>query len=271
MKVGLALPSVTPGSAPRPLSYAEVRGWAQRAEEAGFDSIWVPDHFFVDMGGSRRGTLDCWTLLTALAGTTSRMTLGPLVLCNGFRNPGLLAKAAATLNHISGGRFVLGLGAGWFRRDYDEYGYPFGTAGSRLEGLAHALTAIPDRWARLRPPPAHRIPILVGGTGTRVTLRLVASHADRWHAMFPSHPGEAAPLVDALDGWCDRLGRPRDAVGRGVGIEPDRLDHDLHHHADDYVALGFRELTLGVNGPDWDLAPVRDWLAWRDDRNRGPT
>jgi alkanesulfonate monooxygenase SsuD/methylene tetrahydromethanopterin reductase-like flavin-dependent oxidoreductase (luciferase family) len=108
---------------------------------------------------------------------------------------------------------------------------------------------------------------LIGGTGPQRTLRLVAEHADVWHAMFPGDPGELDPAVAALRGWCERLGRDPAEIEWAVGIEPDALAHDLAHHAEDYVARGFRQITLGLNGPDYDLEPVRDWLAWRDSRS----
>lgn len=238
-------------------------------EELGADALYTWDHFFPLYGPPDGAHLECWSVLAAWAAVTERVELGPLVSCTSYRNHHLLADMARTVDRVSGGRLVLGLGAGWFRRDYDEYGYDLGTARSRLAGLEAALRTVPERWSRLVPPPAHRVPILVGGTGRRVTLRLVATHADRWHAMFPSHPGEVAPLAVALDEWCDRVGRPPADVERGVGIEPDRLGHDLAAHADDYVALGFTEVTLGVNGPAWDVGPVREWLAWRDERNAG--
>lgn len=99
--------------------------------------------------------------------------------------------------------------------------------------------------------------------------RLVARYADVWHAMFPSRPAELAPLVEALRHWCDVEGRDRAGIEHAVGIEPDALDHDLRHFADEYLAMGFRQFTLGVNGPEYNVEPVRDWLAWRNSLTAG--
>jgi probable F420-dependent oxidoreductase len=242
-----------------------MRRAAMRAEEMGADLLYVWDHFYPLYGPPDGAHFECWTLLSAWAEATSTIELGPLVTCNSYRNPNLLADMARTVDHISGGRLVFGIGSGWFERDYTEYGFPFGTAGSRLAALGEALPVIRSRWGVINPPPTRRIPILIGGTGPRRTLRLVAQHADVWHAMFPANPTQLQPTVEALRWWCERVGRDPGGIEWAVGIEPDALDHDLAHYADEYVARGFRQITLGVNGPDYDLAPVQDWLAWRDD------
>lgn len=208
------------------------------------------------------------SLLAAWAERTERIELGPLVTCSPYRNPNLLADIARTVDHISGGRLVFGIGAGWFERDFQEYGYEFGTRRSRLEALEASLPVIAGRWERLVPPPVRRPPMLIGGIGPRHTLRLVAKYADAWHAMFPARPEELEPAIAALRRWCGELGRDPSSIEWSVGIEPNMLDHDLAHNADAYAALGFRQFTLGVNGPHYDLEPVRAWLAWREGRAR---
>lgn len=243
---------------------AAMRRAALRAEELGADLLYTWDHFYPLYGPADGAHFECWSLLAAWAEATSRITLGPLVTCNSYRNPNLLADIARTVDHISGGRLVLGLGAGWFERDYAEYGYEFGTQGSRLAALADNLPVIVGRWQRLNPPPVRRIPVLIGGVGQRRTLRLVARYADVWHAMFPANPRELPPAITALREWCSREARDPASIEWAVGIEPDALSHDLTRFADEYLAMGFRQFTLGVNGPDYDVEPVRDWLAWRD-------
>lgn len=244
-----------------------LRRAAIEAEELGADLLYTWDHFYPLYGPPDGSHFECWSLLAVWAALTSRIELGPLVTCTSYRNPNLLADIARTVDQISGGRLVFGIGAGWFARDYTEYGYTFGTVGSRLRALGAALPVIASRWDTLNPPPVRRPPILVGGVGPQRTLRLVARYADVWHAMFPSHPAELEPLVAVLAERCATRGRDPGTIERAVGIEPGQLGHDLARYAARYLALGFTQFTLGINGPRYDLAPVRDWLAWRDSLN----
>jgi alkanesulfonate monooxygenase SsuD/methylene tetrahydromethanopterin reductase-like flavin-dependent oxidoreductase (luciferase family) len=170
---------------------------------------------------------------------------------------------ARTVDRISAGRLVLGLGAGWFRRDYDEYGYEFGTWTSRFDGLAAALPVIEERLGLLDPPPYRRVPLLIGGVGERRTLPLAARHATMWHAMFPERPAEIAPKIKRLHSLCAELGRDPAMIECWVGVEPDDLDRFLDEDAEVYVEMGFTGFSLGFNGPDWDPASGRRWLEWR--------
>jgi probable F420-dependent oxidoreductase len=237
---------------------------AVEAESIGADLLYVWDHFFPLYGDPAGAHFECWTTLAAMAARTSRIELGPLVACNSYRNPDLHADMARTVDHVSGGRVVFGIGSGWFDRDYREYGYDFGTAATRGAALERDLPRILRRWSMLTPPPVRRIPVLIGGTGPRRTLRLVARHADAWHAGFPAHPGQREEPMAVLRRWCEVEGRDPSTIECGLGIEPEALGHDLAAHADGYRELGFTQFTLGVTGPAYDLAPVRDWLAWRD-------
>lgn len=247
--------------------YESLRRAVGRADELGYDIAYNWDHFFPLYGEPDGTHFEAWTTLAAWAEQTTRIEIGPLVTCNSYRNPQLLADMARTVDHISGGRVILGMGAGWFRRDYHEYGYGFGTVGSRLEALEAALPVIEARLGRLNPLPVRRLPILLGGTGLRVTTRLVARHADAWHGMFPSRAHELEPAVAALAHWCAVEGRDPHEIERAVGVEPHDLDRFLADEAPSLLDLGFTQFTLGFNGPDWDVDAGTSWLAWRDQMN----
>lgn len=117
------------------------------------------------------------------------------------------------------------------------------------------------------PAPTRSIPVLIGGTGPRKTMRLVARHADSWHAMFPEHPAELDTPVVALEGWCSEIGRDPHDIG-GLGLEPDDRRRVLEDHADTLHGRGFTQFTIGATGPDYSFDVIADWLAWRDDKNR---
>ncbi len=159
---------------------------------------------------------------------------------------------ARTIDHISGGRFVLGIGSGWFDRDYREYGFEFGTPASRLRALARDLPIIMDRFSRLEPPPRGRLPILVGGGGEKVTLRLVAEHADAWNSFGP--PESYARKNAVLDEWCARIDRNPKQVERTVAINGSEVDN-----APAYLDAGAEHLIVML-GPPYDLRPVHALL-----------
>jgi probable F420-dependent oxidoreductase len=226
---------------------------AWRAADAlGVDSIWLWDHFFPLYGDPDGAHFEAYSLLAAMAVETTRADIGALVTCNSYRNPNLLADMARTIDHLSVGRFVLGIGAGWFERDYREYGYEFGTAPTRLRELAAALPVIMQRFDRLEPPPRGRLPIMIGGSGERVTLRLVAEHADAWNTFGP--PENFAKKSRVLDEWCERLGRNPRQIERTVGINVNEVGN-----LDAYVEAGAEHLIVMV-GPPFDLDPVKQLL-----------
>jgi probable F420-dependent oxidoreductase len=240
---------------PQVATVDELRAAARAADALGVDSIWIWDHFFPLYGNPDANHYEAYTLLAAMAAETSNATLGALVTCNSYRNPDLLADMARTIDLISHGRFVLGIGSGWFERDYTEYGYEFGTAPSRLRDLADALPRIMDRLGALTPPPAGNLPILIGGSGEKVTLRLVAEYADAWNSFGP--PENFGHKSAVLDEWCTKLGRSPREVERTVAIQPTEVG-DL----DAYVAAG-AVLVIGLVGAPYDLAPLEALIAAR--------
>jgi probable F420-dependent oxidoreductase len=245
---------------PQHADWADIRRAVVAAEELGVDVIFNWDHFYPLHGDADGKHFECWTMLGAWAEITSRVEIGALVTCNSYRNPELLADMARTVDHMSGGRLILGIGAGWFQRDYDEYGYDFGTPGSRLADLADALPRIEQRFAKLEPAPTRHVPVLIGGGGEKKTLRLVARHGDVWHGF--GDPEVVERKVAVLDDWCAKEGRDPAAIERSCGVQgsPDATGQRLHD-------LGVRLFTIGVGGPDYDLGALRDWLAFRDDVN----
>lgn len=244
---------------PQHADYGQIRDALLRAEDAGADVVFTWDHFFPLTGEPDGKHFECWTMLGAWAEQTSRVEIGALVTCNSYRNADLLADMARTVDHISGGRLVLGIGAGWFERDYDEYGYEFGTPGTRLADLSQALPRIKERWARLNPPPTRDIPVLVGGGGERKTLRYTAEHADIWHSFADLETLRHKSAV--LDQHCADVGRDPGEIERSVGVTGDPRES-----GEALVAAGATLFTLSASGPDYDLSSLRDWVAWRDAR-----
>lgn len=241
---------------PQGVSVAEMRAAAKAADDLGVDSIWIWDHFYPLFGDLEATHFEAWTVLTALATDTQRAQLGTLVSGNNYRNPELLADMARTLDHISGGRMYLGVGAGWFERDYNEYGYEFGTVGSRLRQLETDLPRMKRRLAKLNPPPLGKMPLLIGGKGERVTLRLVAEHADAWNTFGP--PDNFARLSGILDDWCAKVGRDPSEIERTVAITADEVN-DFGRYAD----IGTDHIILMSGGP-FNLAPLQSLLQQRD-------
>jgi alkanesulfonate monooxygenase SsuD/methylene tetrahydromethanopterin reductase-like flavin-dependent oxidoreductase (luciferase family) len=189
-----------------------------------YHSLWVSDHLMPwvrDKGGDA-DALECWTTMSYLAGVCQDLTLGSAVLCNSFRSPPLLAKMAATLNVLTGGRFVLGIGAGWSDVEYKAYGYDFPSAAQRIRQLAEAVQIIRRMWtedevhfegryftvrgARCNPRPDPRPPIMIGGSGEQLTLRVVARYADWWNT-HATTPVTVKHKMEVLQDHCAAVGR----------------------------------------------------------------
>ena len=245
--------------APAEADYAAIRRAASEAEALGADAIFTWDHFF-PLGRDRSGKhFECWTTLGAWAESTGRAEIGALVSCVGYRNPDLLADMARTVDHISGGRLILGLGAGFREWEATEYGFEFGSPAQRVHDLGVALQRIERRLAALNPPPTRKVPILVAADGPKA-LRLVARHADIWHTF-----ADGAALEEKsrqLDGYCRELGRDPAEIERSsfVDGDPALVGPELRRH-------GVGMFTVVTHGPDYDLAELRSWLAWRDEQN----
>jgi probable F420-dependent oxidoreductase len=243
---------------PQHAEYAAIRDAAARAEDMGVDIVFNWDHFFPLQGDRAGKHFECWTMLGAWAEQTSRVEIGALVGCHAYRNPELLADMARTVDHISGGRLILGYGAGWFEHDFDEYGYEFGTAGTRIAAMGEGLERIRARFERLNPAPTRRIPILIGGGGERKTLRQVARHADVWHGF-----GDADTIrhkCEVLDGWCEREGRDPAEIERSCGVSRSRPEQV----GDALRAVGVTTFQLSAGGPDYELSGLKPWLQYRD-------
>jgi alkanesulfonate monooxygenase SsuD/methylene tetrahydromethanopterin reductase-like flavin-dependent oxidoreductase (luciferase family) len=216
--------------------WPELRSAATLVDRLGYDHLWVTDHLLPIYGRDDMPVYEAWTTLAALAGTTHHVTLGPLVSPVTFRNPGLLTRMAITLDHASGGRVILGLGAGWFEREHESFGLEFGASPrERVTWLSEALPVIRDlldgrvvdhAGPRFRfddlacvPRPIQaRLPILVGGMGSRSTLRAIARHADMWNAY--AEPLDVLRHTSAeLDTLCREAGRDPATLVRSVSAK----------------------------------------------------
>jgi probable F420-dependent oxidoreductase len=240
MKIGVMLP-LGAGDGPdggMP-GWNDVRAVAEAAEQGGLDSVWIADHFlYRDPEGQIYGMHESWTLLTAVAAVTSRVELGNMVLCASFRDPGLTAKMAATLDEVSGGRLILGVGAGWHDPEYEAFGLPtdhrVGRFEEWLEIVARMIrgetvtyegTYYKVQDANLDPAPPHRIPILVAGHRPRM-MRLTAQWADLWNTAWYGTPNEKVEEgLETLRQAIETAAKPANSVTATAGIivrDPDQ-------------------------------------------------
>ncbi|MDX2969810.1 LLM class flavin-dependent oxidoreductase [Kribbella solani] len=244
MKIGVMLPLGAGDGADGGMpGWQDVRAVAEAAEQNGLDSVWLADHFlYRDPAGQTYGMHDSWTLLSALAAVTSRVELGNMVLCASFRDPGLTAKMAATLDEVSGGRLTLGAGAGWHDPEYETFGLPtdhrVGRFAEWLEIVARLVrgetvtyegTYYSVREANLDPAPPHRIPILVAGRRPRM-MQLTAQWADSWNTAWYGAPNATVEeRLETLRQAVETTGKPAGSVAATVGIivrDPDQPVHD---------------------------------------------
>ena len=246
---------------PQHADFAAMRRTWRAAEELGADTIYTWDHFYPLSGDPDGKHFEGVVSLSALAASTERARVGALVFCNSYRNPQLLADVHRTIDHLSGGRVIFGVGAGWFERDYDEFGYEFGTAPDRLRALARDLPLMKERLTKGNPAPLGPMPILIGGRGEKVTLKLVAQHAQMWHA-FAEEVDEYRHKVAVLAEHCANVGRDPSTIEHVIGSLGDTLAL-----ADDLADAGVSEITIRTSGPDHDLGELREALQWRDRYN----
>ncbi len=233
---------------PQDTTIDQLRNAWKSADALGVDSIWVWDHFFPLYGEPAAAHFEGWSLLAAIACETTNAAFGALVTCNSYRNPELLADMARTVDHLSGGRLYLGIGSGWFERDYEEYGYEFGTAIGRLRALEVALPRVKERLAKLNPAPLGKLPIMVGGGGEKVTLRIVAEHADAWNAGWTLEDWTRKNKI--LDEWCAKVGRNPKDIERTAAVWAFNATE-----LPQYAEAGADHVILSL-GPPYDLSSV---------------
>lgn len=278
MRVGLALPhygfSFPDGG---PLSWERLAAWAVRAEEKGFDSVWISDHFFLSLrryGGSDEphGSVEPLMALAGLAGVTERVRLGTLVLGAGFRHPAMVAKSAVTIDHLSGGRLDLGLGAGWYEDEYLAYGYDFGSPGRRFSILEESVEVLaqlfgekePVSWqgehfhldeayCRPRPLQQPRPPLWLGGKGGPRLLRLVARRADGWNTVWAWTPEDYADRARELTRLCELEGRDPGSVRRSVGL------YSVVGESQPDIEARWSRIQEWVPGGGFEGSDLKDW------------
>ncbi|MGA7229014.1 MAG: LLM class flavin-dependent oxidoreductase [Acidimicrobiia bacterium] len=228
-RIGVQLPE-----AEREVPWTEIREMARTAEEVGFDSLWVGDHLlFRDETTGERAPWEAWTTLAGLASVTETVDIGPLVAATSFHSPAMLAKMATTVDEISGGRLILGLGAGWNETEYSAFGFRYDHRVSRFEEAFHIIVTLLregriDHHGRfydhddmvLLPSPRHRIPLMIGSNGPRM-LRIAAPHVDIWNTWYTSYGNRAAglgPLMAEVDSACADVGRDPAEISRSAAV-----------------------------------------------------
>lgn len=273
MSLGLMIPireGAMGGETPR---FDDLVAMAETARDAGFEAIWFGDHLTMGDGGAMTGAWEAWTMMAAVAARVPGVHVGPLVSNAGFRNPGLVAKMTEAMDEISGGRVILGLGAGWNKTEYHQFGFPFDHRASRLEEALQVIrpllregradyrgrfTQATGAVNRPRGPRPEGAPILVGTNGERL-LRSVARYADAWNSDWEGDPARMRALIDRVDAACDEAGRPRHtlvktgsarfAMDQSAARRQDLVSGPPDEMADRLAAfqdLGLRHLVCGL-------------------------
>lgn len=261
------------GGTPR---FTDIVEMAIAAKESGFEALWFADHFLFEdaESGSVRGVWEVFTMMAAVAAAVPDVQIGSLVACTGFRNPGLIARTTETIDEISNGRFILGLGAGWHKPEYDAYGYPFDYRVSRFEeamkiiqpmlregSATHEGEFFQARNAPNKPrgPRAGGAPIMVGSSGDRM-LGIIAEYADAWNTVWHADAAKAAALIPKVDAACVAAGRdPKSlirtaggniSVSGSAGLRPNAVsgsDEELAIHLDSFRKLDMAHFVVGLD------------------------
>jgi len=257
---------------PQHTTYAEILQTAREADELGFDTAFLFDHFMPINSGSTGPCFEGWTLLSAVAAQTKRVKVGLLVTGNTYRNPAILAKMAATVDHVSNGRLILGLGAGWFELEHTAYGIPFYTPGERAKRLSESVAVIKQLFtqpkstftgkyyqlkdAPCEPKPVQKPypPLLIGGMGPKRVQPLAARHADIWH-FFPGEDTQTVKSTcDNFDKLCQKVGRDPAQVEKSISLDGQQLAGSTDEVRDRVKAL----VDAGVHHFIVSLSPPYD-------------
>ncbi len=240
LKIGIMLPESEREMAGDTAGWKDFLAMARAIEDLGFDSLWFADHLLMKMEGHEtQGSWEAWSMLAAFAAVTERIEIAPLVACTAYRNPALTAKIAETVDEISGGRLILGLGAGWAEPEYRAFGYPYDHRYSRFEEAFTIIRKLiregevdfhgtyytaENCEQRPRGPRPEGMPIMVGTFGAPKMTRLIAEHADSWNS-WPQHFGNRAsglaPMLEKLDAACEEVGRDPASLERTVAVMVD--------------------------------------------------
>lgn len=247
------------GETPR---FADLVAISEHSRAVGFEALWFGDHLSYEQNGETIGTWEAWTLMAAIANAVPDVQIGPLVTAASYRNPGLIAKMTEMIDEISGGRFILGIGAGWSKPEYEQFGYPYDHRASRFEEsieIIHGLLRTGESsvdgsfWQtrnavnKPRGPRSNGAPILIGTNGDRL-VQSVAKYADAWNSDWQASPADYTPLLARLDAACEAIGRdPQSLVRTGsVRFTADTPSEDVQRYFNGVRELGIQHLVIGL-------------------------
>lgn len=262
MSLGLMLPvreGTMGGETPR---FDDLVAMSKQARDVGFEALWFGDHLSYQQDGHTVGTWEAWTLMAAIANAVPEVQIGPLVTSTGYRNPGLIAKMTEMIDEISGGRFILGIGAGWAKPEYEQFGIPYSHRASRFEesiAIIHDLlrqgeaSLDGEYWQAReainepRGPRSGGAPILVGSNGDRL-VHSIARYADAWNSDWQQSPDDYPPLLAKLDAACEQIGRqPKSLIRTGsVRFTTDTSTDGIQRYLNAVRELGLKHLVVGL-------------------------